>query len=176
MANLFAEPAASFDDPIALLMACHDRVRHYAALALKLAEYLSEHGADEQAQKAAASIIRYFDVAAPLHHQDEEEDLFPLLAQRGDAALRKLAGETMLAEHAELAVLWQQLRARLQAIVADESSDLPLALAREFSLRYPAHALIEDEAMYPQASQLLTSDELAELGQRMAARRNVASA
>lgn len=175
MANLFAEPAASFDDPIALLMACHDRVRHYAGLVLKLAEYLPAHGADEQAQQAAASIIRYFDVAAPLHHQDEEDDLFPLLAQRGDAELRKLAGETMLVEHVELAALWQQVRAKLQAIVAEASGDLPLALAREFSQRYPAHAQLEDEAMYPQASQLLTPEELVELGQRMAARRGVAS-
>lgn len=174
MANLFAEPAASFDDPIALLMACHERVNQYAGLAFKLAQYLPDHGADEQARQAAASILRYFDVAAPLHHQDEEEDLFPLLAERGDEALRQLAGVTMFAEHVELAQLWQQVRAKLVAIAAGESAELPLELAREFSQRYPAHALVEDEQIYPHAASLLSQEELAELGRRMAARRGVA--
>ncbi len=174
MANLFAEPAASFDDPVALLMACHDRVRHYAGLALKLAEYLPAHGADAQAREAASSILRYFDVAAPLHHQDEEDDLFPLLAERGDAELKALAGIAMLEQHVELAALWQQVRTRLLAIAAGESADLPLALAADFSQRYPAHALLEDEQIYPHASRLLSPDELAELGRRMAVRRGVA--
>ncbi len=174
MANLFAEPAASFDDPVALLMACHDRVRHYAGLALKLAEYLPAHGADAQAREAASSILRYFDVAAPLHHQDEEEDLFPLLAERGDATLKQLAGVTMFAEHVELAVLWQQVRACLLVIAAGESADLPLELASAFAQRYPAHALLEDEQIYPHAVRLLAPEELAELGRRMAARRGVA--
>lgn len=173
MANLFAEPAASFDEPIALLSACHDRVRHYAGLALKLAQYLPEHGADQQAREAASSILRYFDVAAPLHHQDEEEDLFPLLAERGDDMLKALVGITMFEQHVELAALWQQVRACLLAIAAGESSDFPLALATEFSQRYPAHALIEDEQIYPFAAQLLSEEELAELGRHMAARRGV---
>lgn len=176
MANLFAEPAASFDDPIALLMACHDRVRHYATLTLRLAEHLPVHGADARAREAAKSIVRYFDVAAPLHHQDEEEDLFPLLAERGDDALRKLAGVTMFAEHVELAQLWQQVRARLVAIAAGESSELPLDLAHDFSQRYPAHAQVEDDQIYPHAASLLSADELIELGKRMAARRDASAA
>lgn len=173
MASLFAEPAASFDDPVALLSACHDRVRHYASLALKLAQYLPEHGADNQAREAASSILRYFDVAAPLHHQDEEEDLFPLLAERGDEMLKALVGITMFEQHVELAALWQQVRARLLAIAAGESSDFPLALATEFSQRYPAHAQIEDEQIYPFAAQLLSQEELTELGRHMATRRGV---
>ncbi len=177
MANkLFAEPAASFDDPIALLLACHDRVRHYAGLALKLAEYLPGHGADKEARDAASAILRYFDFAAALHHQDEEEDLFPLLAARGDETLRQLAGVTMFAEHEELATLWLQLRGFLQAIAAGKSAELPLDLAREFSLRYPEHALVEDRQIYPHAASLLTPAELAELGRRMAARRGVSPA
>lgn len=175
MAQLFAEPAASFDDPIALLMACHDRVRHYAGLALKLAQHLPEHGADEQARQAAAAIVRYFDVAAPLHHQDEEEDLFPLLAARGDERLRQFAGQTMFEEHVELAQLWQQVRARLVAIAAGESAELPQELAREFSQRYPAHAQVEDDQIYPHAASLLSTDELTELGRKMAARRGAST-
>lgn len=42
---------------------------------------------DVQAQAAAAQILRYFNVAAPLHHQDEDEDLFPALLALHQPAL-----------------------------------------------------------------------------------------
>lgn len=173
MPDFFDSPAASFDDPIALLMACHERVRHYSALLLKLAGYLPEHGADVQARQAATSILRYFDIAAPLHHQDEEDDLFPLLAERGDDSLRLLLGVSMLEEHVELANLWREVRVILQAIESGEIVELPLALAERFASRYPEHALIEDERIYPLAEKFLSKNELALLGARMAARRKV---
>ena len=171
MPSLFESPAASFDDPIALLSACHDRVRHYAALLLKLADYLPEHGADIQARQAATSILRYFDIAAPLHHQDEEEDLFPALSARGDEALRFLIGISMLEEHDELAELWREVRVILQSIEAGQSVALPRELAERFAKRYPEHAAIEDERIYPLAAKLLTHEELTAIGKRMAARR-----
>ncbi len=174
MPSLFDSPAASFDDPIALLSACHDRVRHYAGLLLKLAGHLPQHGADIQARQAATSILRYFDVAAPLHHADEEEDLFPLLAERGDDALRFLIGISMLEEHDELAEIWREVRTILLAIESGESTELPFALAERFARRYPEHAAIEDERIYPLAEKLLSQEELATIGQRMEARRKQA--
>lgn len=170
MADFFASPAASFDEPVALLMACHERVRHYAGLVRKLAAHVRENGADKQARTAAAAILRYFDVAAPLHHQDEDDDLFPLLSARGDAVLReRIAAVT--AEHAELGALWQQVRACLTEIAEGREADLSQELADTFARRYPAHAGIEDDLIYPQAEKLLSAAELAELGQRMATRR-----
>ncbi len=173
MADFFASHAASFDEPVALLMACHDRVRHYANLVQKLAVHVRENGADEQARAAAVAIMRYFDVAAPLHHQDEDDDLFPLLFQYGDEELRKKIA-AITAEHAELGVLWQQVRACLLAIAEGGGASLPEALAETFAHRYPAHAGVEDEQIYPLAEKLLSADELAELGRRMAARRGAA--
>lgn len=171
MSSLFDSPTASFDDPIALLSACHERVRHYAGLLLKLAQHLPQHGADIQARQAATAILRYFDIAAPLHHEDEEDDLFPLLAERGDAGLRFLIGISMLEEHDELGELWREVRSILLAIESGESAELPQELAERFAKRYPEHAAIEDERIYPLAEKLLTQEELAAIGQRMAARR-----
>lgn len=172
MADFFQQPAATFDDPIELLMACHGRVRHFADLTLKLAQYLPEHGADQEAQQAANNILRYFDIAAPLHHEDEDNDLFPLLAAAGDADLRALIAATT-AEHAPLGALWQAVRARLILIAAGTSAELPLDLAAEFAKRYPEHADREDREIYPRAFDLLSPETLAELGRKMAARRGV---
>ena len=174
MTDFFSTATASFDDPIALLMACHERVNHYAQLLVKLADHLPKSGSDEQARQAAAAILRYFDIAAPLHHQDEDEDLFPLLAERGDDALRSLVSVAMLSDHAELAGLWQQVRPILLEIEAGRAVELPTDLAEHFARRYPEHARIEDEQIYPYAEQLLTRVELDTIGNHMAERRGAA--
>ena len=57
---------------IEMLMACHEKVRHFAKLADRIAAHITEHGADPQAREAAKSVMRYFDIAAPLHHADED--------------------------------------------------------------------------------------------------------
>lgn len=174
MTDFFATPAASFDEPVELLMACHERVRHYASLSCKLAEHLRQHGVDDQARAAAAAILRYFDVAAPLHHQDEDDDLFPLLSSRADEALQhRIAAIT--AEHAELGGLWQQVRVLLAKLAQGEAADLPQSLVETFAQRYCAHAQSEDDAVYPWAGRLLSPAELQELGRRMAARRGLVS-
>ena len=69
----------SWDDPLEMLQACHERIEAQLALLARLRTHLAEHGVDQAAQEAIAGIQRYFTLAAPLHHQDEEEDLFPAM-------------------------------------------------------------------------------------------------
>ncbi|WP_432722531.1 hemerythrin domain-containing protein [Jeongeupia wiesaeckerbachi] len=170
MRNPFATEAVGFDTPIAMLVACHDRVRHYAGLLPKLADHLAAHGIDAEAVRAAASILRYFDMAAPLHHQDEDDDLFPLLRERGDAALRARI-DAIAAEHDGLSAQWQALRPALQALAIGQSATLDPDAVRRFAHDYPAHAEREERELYPHAARLLNADELDALGRLMAARR-----
>ena len=74
-------PAAApgFDQPIAVLKHCHDRIRKQLDTLQRLPAHLAAHGADEQARQAAQAIINYFEKAAHLHHADEEENLLPVL-------------------------------------------------------------------------------------------------
>lgn len=168
--SLFSAETVTFETPIAMLMACHDRVRQYAALTLKLAQYLQQEAPDTQAQNAASSILRYFDVAAPLHHDDEDLDLFPLLSQYGEAELKAIIASTS-AEHDSLGLLWQDVRSYLIPLAAGQGGNLPLALASEFAKRYPAHADLEESYIYPSAELLLDATTLAVMGQNMANRR-----
>src|SRR5512142_197066 len=92
----------SFDDPLAMLYACHDRIEAHCATLEKLVEYLPLHGCNSAARQAAANILRYFDTAGPNHHADEERDLFPLLraSSHGPEALELAALlESLMAEH-----------------------------------------------------------------------------
>ncbi len=166
------ETTPSFEEPLALLTACHDKVRHFAALTLRLDSHLAEKGNDKAAQEAARNIMRYFDLAAPLHHADEEEDLFPALHSLGDQKL-KCSLDELEAEHAELAVLWQSVRQWLEAVTRNCLLVRPTELD-EFASRYPAHADREEAEVYGAAG-LLSATELSKIGKRMCQRRGLKS-
>ncbi|MBI5921341.1 MAG: hemerythrin domain-containing protein [Betaproteobacteria bacterium] len=164
------ETTTSFEEPLALLTACHDKVRRFAGLSLMLDIHIAQKGNDEEAREAARSVLRYFDLAAPLHHADEEEDLFPALHALDDPKL-KCSLDKLQAEHAELAVLWQAVRPWLEAIAQNGLPVRPIELDA-FASRYPAHADREEAEVYGAAS-LLSATELSKIGTRMCQRRMV---
>lgn len=79
----FNTPAVGFEQPFAMLEACHERVERTLTLLSRLRSYLREQAVDDAARQAARDVLRYFDIAAPLHHEDEELHVFPLLLERG---------------------------------------------------------------------------------------------
>ncbi|MFC4159017.1 hemerythrin domain-containing protein [Chitinimonas lacunae] len=172
MLTIGSSAAPGFDDPIALLMACHDKVRRFAALSLRLDRHLAERGLDEEASVAARNILRYFDVAAGLHHADEEEDLFPALRQLGDPQLDRAIAE-LEAEHEQLGDLWRAIRPWLET-VAQHGQPVRPAELESFANRYPAHAEREERELYGAASRLDRAT-LGRIGRNMQARREVKS-
>ena len=123
--NTLPESAPGFDQPIAVLKHCHDRIRKQLATLDKLLPHLAAHGADQQARDAAAAVLKYFDKAAPLHHADEEVDLVPMLQQTAagdDAALLNTLVPQILAEHDQMDALWQSLHEELTAIAAGSTT------------------------------------------------------
>ncbi len=109
-------PGAGFDQPFEMLDACHDRVRRSLDLLRRLRDYLHSHGCDDSARQAARDVLRYFDIAAPLHHEDEELHVFPpLLAQEHDAPLVTLVRQ-LQRDHLHMAERWAAARGALQAM------------------------------------------------------------
>lgn len=166
------------DSPIEMLTACHQKVRHFARLSGKLAAHLESVGADSAAQEAARNILRYFDTAGPLHHQDEEDDLFPALREAAVALNdlttgRALCGaiDELQAEHAVLDALWVDVRAWLERVVLGNSDPAPAGVEM-FAVQYPMHAGREEAEIYIHAS-LLTEPQLARIGRRMSERRGL---
>ena len=164
--------APDFESTLSLLTACHDKVRHFAALSLTLATHVESRGADSEAREAASNILRYFDVAAPLHHADEEEDLFPALRALGEPGLDSAMAE-LEAEHLSLAGLWQSVRRWLTAVIQGEAAPRPTEL-EGFARLYPAHADREEAEVYG-AAQRLTRAELDGIDTRMRQRRGAKS-
>lgn len=165
--------APTFDTPVDMLRACHDQVRRFSTLSLRLCDHVTQHGADDQASQAAANILRYFNVAAPLHHADEEDDLFPALRRLNDPVLTATL-DALEAEHEELAQLWTStVRPWLQDISRQEAVAPPAAVAA-FAQRYPAHAAREEREVFDLAHRL-AADTLAGIGTRMRQRREASA-
>ena len=172
--DLLGAVAPGFDEPLEMLSACHGRIEAQLATLTKLAEHLPDHGADTQAQQAAANVMRYFDTAGVNHHQDEETDLFPVLAriaaEEREVDILLLIDELRV-EHREMERRWQALRKVLVRIARGERA--PLA-PNAFAGLYRQHIAREENALLPYAASVLVAAQRASLGTSMAARRRVA--
>ena len=172
----FGAPAVGFDTPFEMLEACHERVERSLDLLARLTTYLHGHPCDDSARQAARDVLRYFDLAAPLHHEDEELHVFPLLLARGGAPVVAQV-QQLQADHTRMADHWQAARALLQAL--DEggktsfSTEDEAVLAR-FAEGYSAHIRAEEEVIYPAARALLDAQALQRMGQEMRRRRGAA--
>ena len=174
-------PAAGFEAPFEMLATCHDRVRRMLALQAKLQQHLLEKGCDEPARQAARDVMRYFDIAAPLHHQDEELHVFPPLLAGPDAALRALV-QRLQHDHRQMETGWTEARRTLQA-VADgiQSGWTPLSAAQiealnQFAALYRQHLEDEDHAAYPAAQAALSMAAMQAMSEDMMQRRGVSAA
>jgi hemerythrin-like domain-containing protein len=170
----FDSPAAGFDQPFELLMACHDRVRRSLALLGRIITHVKIHGHDAQSRSAAADVLRYFDIAAPLHHEDEELHVFAALADCGDPAVVQ-AVRDLQDDHLAMATRWTEARAILLTW-RDHPAPSPLdaathAVLDTFRHGYDAHIATEENLVYPAARARLDADRLARIGAEMQARR-----
>lgn len=171
---LHAPPASGFDQPFEMLVACHERVQRTLALLLRLGAHLQRHGADAQAAEAARTVMRYFDVAGPAHHEDEERQVLPWLAAHGHAPL----AERLHAEHARMVADWAGVRAELAEVAAGrwDRGEAAATLARwdAFARLYAAHIEAEETWAYPPVAGTLDASALDAMGREMAARRGAA--
>jgi hemerythrin-like domain-containing protein len=170
---LIKEPLPSFDEPLEMLVACHERIEAQLATLERMPSHLRRNGCDAEAKAAAQSVLRYFDTAGALHHQDEDHDLFPLLrvlaAAQGQAVIAAAIDE-LEREHATMDSQWRRLRERLLAVTAGDAELDPDEVAR-FAWLYRRHMDRESAAVLPFARESLDAGQRAALGERMAARR-----
>lgn len=172
---------AGFEAPFEMLSACHERVERMLGLLSRIREHVATHGADAQARQAAQDVMRYFDLAGPLHHQDEELHVFPpLLAQRDPAVVAVVI--RLRQDHRDMEAQWVQVRAALAALV--EAAGRPDAGWPGFSAQeqqrfdaydalYRRHLVDEDGVVYPAARTLIRGEGLMAMSADMMARRGV---
>jgi len=173
--------SAGFESPFEMLSACHERVERMLGLLGRIREHVATHGADAQARQAAQDVMRYFDLAGPLHHQDEELHVFPpLLAQRDPAVVAVVI--RLRQDHREMEAQWTQVRVALAVLV--EAAGRPDAGWPGFSAveqqrfdaydaLYRRHLVDEEGVAYPAARTLIRGEGLKAMSADMMARRGV---
>lgn len=170
----FDSPGVGFEQPFEMLEGCHERVQRSLDLLCRLVDYIDDKGHDTQTQSAAADVLRYFDIAAPLHHADEETHLFPLLLAQGDAPLHA-AVRRLHDDHLQMEKLWAfvrepLLRWREPGAAAKLDDDTRAAIER-FRAMYAGHIETEEGLVYPAARARMSNVVLADMGRQMQARR-----
>ena len=175
LSSLVATPAAGFEEPFEMLSACHERMDRMLALLARVRQHVRAQGNDEQARQAARDVMRYFDLAAPQHHLDEELHVFPPLLAQADP--RTVAVVTRLQQdHLEMEARWGAARqvlalvveGRIHHLAPDDETTLDA-----FAGPYQAHIQAEEGIAYPAAQALLTEPGRAAMGQEMMRRRGV---
>ena len=177
LGSLIASPAAGFEQPFEMLEACHERVQRTLGLLERLRAHVARHGADAQAQQAARDVMRYFDMAAPQHHRDEELHVFPALVAHGDPALLKLV-ERLRRDHLRMEAHWRKVRAVLDRLARTESQVITPADAAQidaFTRLYEGHVEAEEQLAYPAAAALLDDGARDAMGAEKRRRRGAAS-
>ena len=194
-------PGAGYEAPFEMLDACHERVERILRLLHKLRAHLQASGWDAQAAEAARDVLRYFNEAAPRHHEDEERHVFPAVLAAPDAPALPPPGtgdgtgigsslhavvRRLLQDHADMQTRWASARPVLERIARPPAEDRassqprwqPLAASEEaaldaFSSLYASHIEAENQLVYPAAQQTLSLDQMRAMSADMMARRGV---
>lgn len=173
-------PAAGFEAPFDMLEACHERVERMLALLQRLVAHLADKGWDASAAEAARDVMRYFDQAAPLHHQDEELHVFPPLLAAPDVGGLHAMVHRLQQDHLDMEAHWPLARAVLERIRQPGTGPWQpldtdeLATLQAFDARYHGHIATEEQHIYPATQQQLSAEQQQTMGLEMMERRGVA--
>jgi hemerythrin-like domain-containing protein len=177
-------PDVGFESPFEMLTACHERAERMLALIERLDRHLAAHGADREAAEAARDVMRYFDLAGPAHHEDEERHVLPRLRALGAAPL----ADSLHEDHRRMAEAWRCMRRTLEAVcraaaAPGAGSEAAPALAVDprppsataewaaFARHYRDHIATEEAVAYPAVAPRVGPEDRALMGGEMAARR-----
>lgn len=161
---------ASWNEPIEMLYACHGKVKRFCRQLTILPDYLAKNGCNQAVKNDVQQILNYFNQSAPLHHDDEEKDFFPLLVKYVPESQKDI--NELERQHITLHDSWTKLSEQLQALLKDERENIDVALINHFVSGYDKHIALE-EPLFELGKQHLSESELRQIGEIMSARRRV---
>ena len=169
-------PGVGFEAPFEMLEACHERVQRMLDLLNRLRKHVAKNGCDAQAVDAAADVMRYFDLAAPLHHQDEELHIFPAAMAVCNDHLDLLILR-LRQEHLRMENLWGEVRQALARVAQGDAntkspfSQAELADMDAFISIYKDHIRSEEGLVFPEARRALKPEQMSVISREMIRRR-----
>jgi hemerythrin-like domain-containing protein len=162
------------EDAITLLLGCHDRIRHFTDVADRL--NLNEQSPAADRQRAASAVLRYYEMALPLHEADENDSVYPRLQKALPPGELAAANQAMIEQHTEIDALIAELLPMWRTIADDPaqqenlSADLGKRVQRLKQL-WTSHLDLEEEVVIPAMRRFLSQQDLGAIEAEMRARR-----
>lgn len=178
--TLGSRPEHGFDQPLGLLSDCHRRIERFLAILQKVMDGAGGKPLNDERRRAVEAALEYFRTAAPRHTADEEESLFPLLRASGEPTVQTAMRAVQVLEqehgaanvaHAEVE-FWYRRWIELGPLAAPQTRRLARVL-HELREMYCRHIDMEDHEIFPLAGEVLSREQLAQLGKQMAQRRGL---
>jgi hemerythrin-like domain-containing protein len=175
LTNLKADkPKRDEEDAITLLLGCHDRIRHFTEVADRL--NLNQQSPAKDRQEAASAVLRYYQIALPLHEADENESVYPRLREALPPGELATANQAMIDQHAEIDAIIAQLLPMWRAIAHDPAlqEDLSAELGQRvqrLKQLWTSHLGLEEEVVIPAMRRFLSQQDLGAIQAEMRARR-----
>jgi pyridoxamine 5'-phosphate oxidase len=166
------------NDPLVMFTLCHQRIRRQCGELEALAHDINRVMGDQNARNRAATLIKFFDVEAREHHEDEDRVFFPkLLALKMDTSAKAELGrllDMLSKDHNTLHDVWRSLRQSLLGVVEGKSVLASIDVSTFIAL-HQHHMHTEDSSVLPFARRYFDQNALAELRSAIMARRGEVS-
>jgi iron-sulfur cluster repair protein YtfE (RIC family) len=172
------KPRETSDDPVVLLTECHERIRRFTRLGIRVTE--QGVAPPEEIREAARSVHRYFSVGLPLHVADEDESIAPRL--HASEQLARSVHEAVSSMTAQHETIDEMLKRALPLWAAVADTDGPSAeaaraaleeLAPRLAVLFDLHVAHEELTIFP-AIATLPGEERRAIVHEMRARRGTA--
>ena len=155
------------DAPVSNFSHCHIGISHEFCRLLELCDLPYN---SPLTQQIASRSVKFFHHGLRVHHQDEEQELFPAVqfsAQKGEerAQVDQLI-EALTTEHRELEQLWEDLEPALKKIANGQKAQLDTGNLKRLMVRCSVHAESEELKFLPLCEKILgrNSNHMAALG------------
>ncbi len=173
LVSLGARRKDSASDLLGLLLACHEKIRRFSALAVTLASASDLPGA--HVADACAQCERYFSEALPLHVADEDESVAPRLREAAPSVIEAL--DAMSAQHRAHEPSLRALTDALAQLRVEGSSvetrAALLAVAEPLRDELEAHLTLEETTLFPLLKTSMTDGQREAIVSELRARRAV---
>jgi iron-sulfur cluster repair protein YtfE (RIC family) len=169
---LTSKPKSS-EDAVDLLLGCHQRIRHFTGVAVKLAH--AQGAVPGEVAQAAAGVHRYYSVSLPLHEADEDQTLHPRLSAVADDRVSH-ALVAMGDQHQAIDELIERLLPLL-VMVKNNPDTLPIvggemcSITKALDEMFRAHLQMEEEVIFPAIRAVLPETIRAQMLYEMQQRR-----
>lgn len=159
----------SQEDAIALLLGCHQRIRHFTRVAVDLSR---REAPPDQVQAAARGVHRYYTQALPLHEADENDSIHPRLRAAAPPSELAAANQAMVDQHAGLDIRIAALIPQWEAVARDPlQAEKTGPEAAALLAAWNDHLALEERVIFPALRNWLSAEDLAAIREEMVERR-----